>query len=150
MKIIKKAILAAYIIVISFLFVQCRNSPKYNRDLFIGSWREARHTDRSFDDRYSIELKLNADNSYSLDIPSEKTSLSGTWSLGGFDTTTIIALKYQYSVKEMDANYYGGSTFPMYYLFKVNNATKGKLYLVNMSSRYQDENIKEHLFKPQE
>jgi len=148
MKYIKKATSAAFIIAISFLFVQCGNSQKYNRDLFIGSWREARHTDRSFNEQYAIELKLNADNSYSLNIPSERTSLTGKWSLGGFDTTTIIALQYQFKVREMDADYYGGSVFPMYYLFKVNNAVKGKLYLVNMFSAYQTENIKEHLFKP--
>ena len=141
-------IFAIITLTVSLTFNSCNPASKRNnRALFVGSWREARH-DETFDDRYAIELKLNADSTYKLYIRAERTELTGTWSLGSFDTTSILVLKYQVRVRDMDSSYYGGSQFPMYYMFKVNNAVKGKLYLVNMSSRYENENIREHLFKP--
>jgi hypothetical protein len=153
MNIFHKVVTVSFVIItlaLSLTFNSCNSASKYNnRDLFVGYWREVRH-DETFDDRNAIELKLNADSTYKLYIHSERTRLTGTWSLGSFDTTSILVLKYQLRVRDMDSSYYGGSQFPMYYMFKVNNAVKGKLYLVNMSSRYGEENIREHLFKPVE
>ena len=83
-------------------------------------------------------------------MPSSRTALSGTWSTGNFDTSEFLALKYEYGVGAIDADYYGGKEFSMYYFFKINNAMKGKLYLVDMSNENQNERIKEHLFKPME
>ena len=156
MKLTKIALSASFIIVISFLFIQCSNSKKYSKDLFVGTWREVRHgDDNSFDDKYAISISLNNNNTFSLSMPGERYPFSGTWAIADVDTTTILVLKNKLEINnradydDFQKNNYNQG-YRRYYFFRVNKAMKGKLYLADVTTTDAYDASKEHLLKPQE
>jgi len=138
-----------------FSIASCNNgSGKYERAILVGQWRESSHGNREVDLNHAITLILNNDKSCSITVPNV-TSFKGSWSTANIDTIEVLAIKNSLQISSDTAYYsYRKSTYKddyyPYYFFRINRAEKGKLYLVDMSSRYSSDLYVEHLLKPQE
>ena len=155
MRIFKNVLLFILTVALLVVFTQCNNS-KSSKELYVGTWREVRHgNDDSYDDRDAMSMSLNTDNTFSLSLPRSRYPFSGTWAIAVMDTTTLLVLKNKFEINNRDdydvfqKNNYNGD-YRRYYIFKINKAVKGKLYLTDVTTTSAYDASKEHLLKPQE